>query len=170
MSKAPWVRANVPVTLILSPSCQEPPDPLMVTDGRDFPADVITAALAAPVKVKLTVVSAGENVIPETSLKFPVLTVTVIVVLIVHVPVYPVKSALLTETFAPVTEFPTEFPSKQTSAEEFGTEALFAPPLEAAQFVLPVAAQVFADPPPTHQRVHGYAGSANTSNRAMRFI
>lgn len=42
-----------------------------------------------------------------------------------------------------------ELESKMATSETPGTEALFAPPELDAQFVLAVAAQVFADPPPT---------------------
>jgi hypothetical protein len=44
-------------------------------------------------------------------------------------------------------------PSKKTSSVEVGTEALFAPPLVADQFVFPVASQFEVSPPPTQYRL-----------------
>lgn len=95
--------------------------------------------------------------VKRSELAAPVLMVRVTAVLWVMVPAYvPVPSAFpshskpVTVMFAPMTLLlEPELLSKMATSLLPGTEALFEPPLVVAQLVFAVAAQVFAEPPPT---------------------
>ena len=74
----------------------------------------------------------------------------VILLLCVRVAVYPAPIAILLIVIAAlIVEALFPLPSKNTSSLDPGTEALFAPPDVAAQFVFPVAFQLADAPPPT---------------------
>lgn len=91
-------------------------------------------------------------VIPVASLLVPLPPAIVNVTLAscVIVPVYPVQSIDLIVMFALIVALPEPLdPLKKTSSVDPGTDASFAPPLVADQFVGPVAFHASELPPPT---------------------